>query len=341
VASRTVTFAAPKVGHVFPPACDHVGRLTIADIGIPDSVLSGADHALWLLESSDAAAAFGPRPRDAHKGHFGHVLVVGGSVGKSGAAVLAARAALRSGAGLVTVATPDAVSATVAVGVPEAMTESLPSTVGGGIDRSALDRALALAEARDAAVIGPGLGTDESTWAFVREFVARCPVPLLVDADGLNALAAAGAGKSLAGGPGRPLVLTPHPGEMSRLTGRSVAEVQARRLDAASRLARETGAFVVLKGQRTLVAEPGGRVAVNPTGNPGMATGGAGDVLSGIGGALLARLGAWPAATAAVFVHGLAGDLAAAQKGEHSLIAGDVIDALPDAIRSLGAEASA
>lgn len=337
VATETVTFAAPKVGHVLPPACDNVGHLEVADIGIPEARLAASTHALWLLEAGDAARAFPPRPRDAHKGLFGHVLVIAGSMGKTGAAVLAARSALRAGAGLVTVATPSPAQAMVAVGVAEAMTEGLAATAGGGIDAGALETALALAEKRDAVVLGPGLGADPATQAFVRGFVARCAVPLLVDADGLNALGRLSEAGSKNGDRGhdRSLVLTPHPGEMARLLGLTNAEVQARRLEVAREAAARSGAVVVLKGQRTLIAEPGGRVVVNPTGNPGMATGGTGDVLSGIGGALLARLEAWVAATVAVYLHGVAGDVAARRKGEDSLIAGDVVEALPTAIRGL------
>jgi NAD(P)H-hydrate epimerase len=217
------------------------------------------------------------------------------------------------------------------------MTEGLAATAGGGIDSAALDVALALAEKRDVVVLGPGLGADPSTQAFVRDLVARCPVPLLVDADGLNALGRLSEAGVKAGERGnrRSLVLTPHPGEMARLLGITNAEVQARRLEVAREAAARSGAVVVLKGQRTLVAEPRGRVAVNPTGNPGMATGGTGDVLTGIGGALLARLDAWAAATVAVYLHGMAGDVAARRKGEVSLIAGDLVEALPAAIRGL------
>jgi len=340
-AALTVTFAAPKHAHVLPAACDRVGELVVADIGIPPEVLAESGTRLWLLERADAARAYGRRRPDAHKGTFGHVLVVAGSVGKSGAAILSAVGALRAGAGLVTVATPAPVLPLVAAGRPEIMTEPLPVGGNGGLDRDALTRALALAVDKDAVVLGPGLGQDAATRDFVRGFVAKCAAPLVIDADGLNALAGG------AGGPGSdagalsrraaPTVLTPHPGEMARLLGSDAAEVQRRRLGAARELAAQSGAVVVLKGYRTVVADSAGRAAVNPTGNPGMATGGTGDVLSGIIGALLARgLDPWAAATAGVYVHGLAGDGAAGRLGEESLLAGDVIEALPDAIRSLG-----
>jgi NAD(P)H-hydrate epimerase len=269
------------------------------------------------------------------------VLIVAGSVGKSGAAILSACGALRAGAGLVTVATPAPALALVAAGRPEIMTEPLPVGGNGGLDREALARALALAKDKNAVVLGPGLGQDAATRDFVRGFAASCGAPLVIDADGLNALAeGAPAGASAAAalsGRGGPTVVTPHPGEMARLVGSKAAEVQRRRLEVARGFAAESRAVVVLKGHRTLVAEPEGRVAVNPTGNPGLATGGTGDVLSGILGALLARgCDPWVAATAAVYVHGLAGDVAAGRLGQESLLAGDVIDALPEAIRSVG-----
>lgn len=340
-ATVTVTFAAPKVGHVLPPACERVGDLIVADIGIPPAVLAEADTRLWLLEARDAASAFPVRKADAHKGTFGHLLVVAGSVGKSGAAILSAGGALRAGAGLVTVATPAPALLMVAAGRPELMTEPLPVGGNGGLDREALGRALALAGKTDAVVIGPGLGQDAATRDFVRSFVADCPAPLIIDADGLNALAPGRSSDPPAAAAlqKRPAatVVTPHPGEMARLVGSDTAAVQRRRLDVARDLAAGGRAVVVLKGYRTVVAEPGGRAAVNPTGNPGMATGGTGDVLSGVLGALLARrLEPWTAATAGVYVHGLAGDIAAGRLGQESLLAGDLIDALPEAIRSVG-----
>jgi ADP-dependent NAD(P)H-hydrate dehydratase / NAD(P)H-hydrate epimerase len=338
-AALTVTFAAPKHGHVLPPACDHVGELVVADIGIP--IGRAADAAgLFLLERADAGRAYPPRRPCAHKGDFGHLLVLGGSLGKSGAAVLAGTAALRAGAGLVTVATAREVLSLVAAHRPELMTEPLPSTMEGALARLALERALELAGERDAVALGPGLGQTNETRAFVSEFVRRCPKPLLVDADGLNALAAGGieAVKERS----HATILTPHPGEMARLLGQATREVQADRVAAARTLAQKTGAVVVLKGQRTVIADPAGRVAINPTGNPGLAKAGSGDVLAGIGGALAARgLDAWQAAVAAVYLHGLAGDLARDRLGEESLLAGDVIEALPRAILALKEASSA
>jgi NAD(P)H-hydrate epimerase len=336
-ADLTITFAAPKRGHVLPPACDHVGELVVADIGIPAGVVSAGG--LFLLEAGDAAAAWPTRDPGSHKGSFGHALVIAGSVGKAGAAALAATAALRAGVGLVTVATPGPALPVVAAARPEAMTEPLPATPAGAIAAEAAERALALAGERDAVLLGPGLGQEAGTRAFVRAFVPRCPVPLIVDADGLNALAPSAEEPSAVGllRRDRPTVVTPHPGEMGRLVAMGAGDVQRRRLETARALAAGTGAVVVLKGHRTVVADADGRAAVNPTGNPGLATGGTGDVLAGVIGALLARgANAWSAATAAVYLHGLAGDRAAARLGQEGMIAGDVAEALPEAILALG-----
>jgi NAD(P)H-hydrate epimerase len=338
VAALTVTFAAPKYGHVLAPACDHVGAMIVADIGIPAAVLAHTSPSLWLAEESDVAKAYPPRAASAHKGTFGHVLVAAGAVGKTGAAILAATGALVSGAGLVTVATPAPALPVVAHGRPEIMTEALSVTGSGSLDHEAVGRVTSLAKKRDALVIGPGLGQDATVRGFVREALRAYEGPVIVDADGLNALA----------GPDRvpratdvlrrsaPVVVTPHPGEMARLVGASTAEVQRRRLETARAFAVETGAVVVLKGQRTVVARPDGAACVNTTGNPGMATGGTGDVLSGIVGALLARgLDGWTAAVAAVHLHGAAGDDAAGRVGEESLAASDLLTSIPNVLRRI------
>lgn len=336
-ASITVTFAAPKRCHVLPPACDAVGEVVIADIGIPKASVAAATPTLFLLEDGDAVEAFPRRGRGAHKGDFGHVLVVAGSLGKTGAAVLAALGALRSGAGLVTVATPSPCLPLVAAARPEIMTEPLAVTGSGGLDPEGLKHLVALAAERDAVVLGPGLGQDAATRELVRAFARACPVPLVIDADGLNALAPLGAERQDLRREA-PTILTPHPGEMARLLGSTTAEVQRDRPGAATGLAARTGAIVVLKGERTLVAEPNGRAAVVPWGNPGMATGGTGDVLAGIAGSLVARHGVLLAATAAALVHGRAGDLAAERRGEEGMTAGDLADALPAAIQRLRGE---
>ncbi len=337
-ADLTVTFAAPKYGHVLPPASDHVGTLSVADIGVPPAVLAQSAPSLWLAEAADVTRAYGQRDPAAHKGTFGHVLVAAGGVGKTGAAILASTAALVSGAGLVTAATPAPALPVVAQGRPELMTEPLPMTSAGALAPEASERMAALARTRDALVIGPGLGQDPAARDFVRETLRKCPGPVVVDADGLNALAASDRVPRAIDVLRRDAaaVVTPHPGEMARLLGVSTAEVQRRRLETARAFAVESGAVVVLKGHRTVVARPDGAACVNPTGNPGMATGGTGDVLSGVIGALLARgLDGWTAAVAAVFLHGAAGDEAASRRGEESLLAGDLLESIPAVLRRL------
>lgn len=340
-ASVTMTFAAPKRAHVLPPACDLVGELVVAEIGIPPASLEAAGPTLFLIEDEDVRPAFPPRGRGAHKGDFGHLLVVAGQLGKTGAAVLAATGALRSGAGLVTVATPAPCLAIVAAARAELMTEPLAVTGSGGLDPAELTRLVALARTRDAVVLGPGLGQDDSTRDLVRTFVDTCPVPLVIDADGLNALAPLGPERLLRPKREAATILTPHPGEAARLLGSTTAEVQRDRPLAATRLSQAAGAIVVLKGERTLVAEPAGRAAVVPHGNPGMATGGTGDVLAGVTGSLVARHGALLAAIAAAFVHARAGDIVARQLGEEGMTAGDLADALPLAIEAIRAHGGA
>ena len=332
-ADLTVTLAAPKIAHVFPPASELVGELVVADIGIPPFLLQDEKLSMEMIGREAVLPHFAKRRRDGHKGTYGHLLVLAGSKGKSGAAVMAGKAALRMGAGLVTIGTAEAAVAGIARGMMELMTEPLPGTAEGSIAAGAVGAAEKIIKGKDAVVIGPGLTTDPSTAEFVRTLIPKIKVPLLIDADGLNILAGhLEILRNLAG----PVVLTPHPGEFGRLTGLSVPEVLAKRLDLAPRFAQEHNVILVLKGFRTIVAVPNGRVYVNPTGNPGMATGGSGDVLSGmIGSQLVQSKDALGATLAAVYVHGLSGDVAAARLSEKALIAGDLIRFLPQAIKSL------
>ncbi len=334
-AAVTVTLGAPKLPLVLPPARGKVGDLAVADIGIPQEVieaLEGPD--LRLITPDDLRALVPARDRDAHKGTFGHVLVVAGSRGKTGAAHLSAEGALRSGAGLVTVATPQSCQPIVASLGPEYMTEGLAETPGGGLAASALEAVLALRGTVIAA--GPGLGTTEDVAALVTGLVERADVPLVLDADAINAFAA-DPGR-LAAREGQTIIVTPHPGEMARLLGMSIGEVQAHRLETARTLATTHGLFVVLKGHRTVIATPDGRAHINPTGNPGMATGGTGDVLTGMIAGWLAQLGdAESACCLAVYLHGAAGDLAADDEGEVSMTAGDLLQHIGDAVMELTA----
>jgi NAD(P)H-hydrate epimerase len=276
-----------------------------------------------------------PRAPESHKGDYGRVLIVAGSRGKTGAAHLAAVGALRSGAGLVTIATPASCQAVIAAMGPEYMTEAIDEVgEGQGINPRAVDRVLEMA--RDVLALGPGLGQADATREFVRVLVDRATMPLVIDADGLNAF-----GEDpdrLMGREGRDVIVTPHPGEMARLVGMSTDEVEANRLDIARNFAVAHHVYVVLKGHRTLIATPDERIFINPTGNPGMATGGTGDVLTGMIAAWLAQLlDAEAACKIAVYLHGMAGDLAEADEGEVAMTSADLAGHIGDAILELTA----
>jgi ADP-dependent NAD(P)H-hydrate dehydratase len=281
--------------------------------------------------------AWPARPRDANKGTFGRVLIIAGSRGMSGAAVLAGKACLRGGAGLVKIACPAETQPIIAASEPCVMTMSLPQTDDGHFADDAFSEWIRLAEASDVVALGPGLGRARSLDAMVPEFVACRPRPMVLDADGLNAMI----GRDEAWRKSRtPIVITPHPGEFGRLVGLPTAEVQKRRRELSVDFAKRTGAIVVLKGAGTIVTD-GERVFANDTGNPGMATGGTGDVLTGLTAALLAqRFAPFDAAVLAVNRHGRAGDLAGDTIGEVSLIATDLIEFLPKAIREVASSAS-
>jgi NAD(P)H-hydrate epimerase len=334
-ATVTVTLAAPKLPLVLPPGEAKSGEVVIADIGIPSDVIAQLEGPhIELLTRDGMRPLVQPRAADAHKGDFGHVLVVAGSMGKSGAAVLAGLGALRSGAGLTTVATPRSCQPIVAAQAPEYMTEGLDETPAGTVDFAAVETVLGFGA--DVLVVGPGLGRGESVTAFVRELVVKSAAPIVLDADGLNAFG--GDASALVGREGRDLVITPHPGEMARLLGCAVQDVQADRLGLAGDFARAHKLYVVLKGYRTIVATPEGKIFVNPTGSAGMATGGTGDVLAGMIGAWLAQLlDAEAACRLAVYLHGSAGELADADTGEVSMTAGDLADHIGDAILELTA----
>jgi len=333
-ATRTFTLCRPKLALALEPAASCAGRFSVVPIGIPDEAVRAEKPSLEWLDARAVADLLPPRRADTHKGTYGHLLAVAGGPGKAGAAVLVARRALRCGVVLITVATGASVRAEVAVQQSEMMTAALAEEPGGGLSEAACPVVLELLASRSALAMGPGLGTESGTRSFVRAVTEKRPGAAVLDADGLNAF---GAEPPAAGD--RPLVLTPHPGEAARLLGCATSEVQADRLRAAGSLAAGTGAVVVLKGHRTLVAHPDGRVAVNGSGNPGMATGGSGDVLTGMIGALLARgLRDFDAARLAVFAHGLAGDLAAERLGQESMIAGDLLEDLPAVWKRIGAE---
>lgn len=332
-ADATVTFTAPKVCHALAPAANLMGDLRVAGIGSPESLYEeDAAIDLALVTRESVARLFAPRARDANKGRFGHVLIVAGSRGKSGAAAMAGMAAMRAGAGLATVACPESAAGMVAARCPELMTEPLPETASGTLSREAGGRICELAAARSVVAIGPGIGTDQETREVVRRVFEELDRPVVVDADALNCLA----GWHWRGG-GRVRVLTPHPGEMSRLTARPIPEIQAARVAAARGLARERGVTVVLKGEGTLTAFADGRVWVNPTGSPAMATGGSGDILTGMLAGLMAQFPGDTdlAAAGAVYLHGLAGELAARDLMEQPVMATDLLRYFSEGIRDI------
>lgn len=334
-ASMTVTLAAPKIPLVFPPADSHAGDLVIADIGIPPPVLDELEGPYLELMTRERMREIVPaRAADSHKGDFGRVLVIAGSFGKTGAAHLAALGALRSGAGLVTIATPRSCVPVLASMAAEYMTEPLDETASGTIDFSALDRVLELKT--DVIALGPGLGQAPGTAAFVHGLVERSGVPLILDADALNAFT--GDPDRLVGRDGVDVIITPHPGEMARLLNIGVEAVQHDRLNYAREFAAAHRVHVVLKGHRTIIAGPENRAFVNLTGNAGMATGGTGDLLTGMIAAWFAQLlDAEAACKLAVYLHGTAGDLAEADEGDVALLATDVAGRLGDAVLELTA----
>ena len=327
-AEMTVTFAAPKIAHVLAPACEAVGEVAVVDLGIPPELVEEADGNLHLCTEASILSLWAEDDPSAHKGDHGHCLLVGGSRGKSGAVVLAARAAVRAGAGLVTAAVPDSLVGLVDGGSWESMTVGLPETSEGQPATGALDLLDRITEKKSAIGLGPGLGTGDGSRAVVEKLVSELAVPVVLDADALNVLA--GEWQLLRDRQG-PTILTPHPGEAARWLGVTAAEIQEDRIARVSEMASRSGAIVVLKGFRSLIAEPDGGIWINPTGNSGMATGGSGDVLTGLLTALLGR-GYDPleASLLAVYAHGAAGDIAAGRHGRAGLAARDLVSALKD-----------
>jgi NAD(P)H-hydrate epimerase len=334
-ADVTVTMGLPKLGLALEPGRSLAGRVRVARIGIADEAPGvGLDAVLWTR--AGAAAALPERPPAGHKGSFGHALIVAGSEGKTGAAALAAEGAGRIGAGLVTVGCPAGLNDILEAKCTEAMTAPLPDTPGRGLAASAEEAVLALGAARDAVGLGPGLGRDEDTLGLVRAVAKRLETPLALDADGLFAFAG---DPALLTARRSATLLTPHPGEAASLLGCSAAEVNRDRPAAARRLAAATGACVLLKGAATVTANPSGRIVVNPTGGPALASGGTGDVLLGLATGLLAQgLPAFEAAALAAWVHGAASDALARDTGPSGLLAGDLAHAIPAAVAALRTE---
>jgi NAD(P)H-hydrate epimerase len=325
-----VTFTAPKLAHAFGYLT--AGPIVVAPIGSPDLVVLSDSRLTWT--GSSKAIAETPRNPNANKGKYGHVLVVGGSYGTAGAPSMSSLAAMRTGAGLVTAAVPGSIVNLVAGIAPELMVKPLDEGAEGAVSLSNLegDRFEKLLERMTVLAVGPGLSQRGEARSFMRDLIAKTSIPAVIDADGLNAFEGA---TELLDGSGRTLILTPHPGEMARLAGITVKQVEADRIGLARRFALQHKLTLVLKGWRTLVAHPDGSIAVNTTGNPSMAKGGSGDILTGIVAAMLAQFpeDTARAVEAAVYLHGLAGDFAAREMDEHTVLATDTVAHLSNAFR--------
>lgn len=326
-AALTVTFGALKPCHVFAPASACCGKVSCVPIGMPEAAFDGLDTVMETIDRRDVAAVCAPRRADAHKGDFGFPLLICGSYGMAGAAAMAAKAALRCGSGIVTLAVPKSIYEILAAGIYEPVFVPLDQTGDGKISFYALPVIEEHLKKATALLIGPGLGGGADVGRVVSEVVKSAACPMIIDADGINALC----GRiDIIKNARAAVVLTPHPGEMARLLGKTAGEVQADRVGAARLAAQQTGAVVVLKGSGTIIAEPDGKTYINLTGNPGMASGGSGDVLSGMIAAFLGRgFGAVQAAKAAVYFHGAAGDIAAKELTQTAMLPTDLIDKLP------------
>jgi hydroxyethylthiazole kinase-like uncharacterized protein yjeF len=327
-ASLTITFGLPKVGHLISPGLDYVGEVKVIDIGIPKRLVEEEKIQTYLLEDEEIRKWLSiPRRPDTHKGDYGHLLVIAGSVGKTGAGAMACEAALRMGVGLVTLAIPKSLNPIMEMKLTEVMTEPLPETPKQTLSLRAFNSILHLCENKRVVIIGPGLGTFKETQSLILKLVKTLNLPIVLDADGLTALAIQ---TKILTAANRPLILTPHPGEMARLIGSTVKEVQEDRIGISRKFSQTHHVYLVLKGHRTLIATPKGEVFINPTGNPGMASGGTGDVLTGmIGGLISQGFDILPSLQISVYLHGLAGDGVVREIGEKSLIATDIIEKIP------------
>lgn len=329
-ANLTLALALLKRSHVTFPSAGVMGDIEVIDIGIPQKAIDAQSFAVQMVEPGDIAAGLKKRPRDAHKGDFGHVLVIAGALGKGGAAGLTALAALRSGCGLVTLGIPESCQKALEFHPLEVMTVPLPETANGTLAVKAKDLIVEQLQGKSALAIGPGISTDPETVQLLREVLPTVQIPMVLDADAVNCLALDGGLELLKNSE---VVLTPHPKEMSRISGLSTQEIQANRIETASRFAQENSVHLILKGARTILAFADGSVVINPTGNPGMATAGSGDVLTGIIAGLIAQgLEVRQAAIAGTYLHGLAGDIFSEKSAEASLIAGDLLNGIPESL---------
>ncbi len=332
-ATCTVTFALPKIGLILEPGKEYAGTVSVADITIPRALMESADLKTHLITEAMVVKCLNRREAESHKGSYGHVLAVGGSRGLTGAIRMTALAALRAGAGLVTAAVPDSLCNYVDAACAEVMAAPLRETSDGAIGLEALPALENLLGTTTVCAIGPGMSRYPEALNIVSHVLEKSGVPVIIDADGLNALQGQ---KEHLKNRQIPVIITPHPGEMARLAGRSISEIQSHRLEIARSFAEEWGIIVVLKGNKTVVASPDGELFVNVNGNPGMATAGTGDVLTGVIAGLVAQgLKVLDASVAGVYIHGYAGDRAAAVLSMPGMIAGDLIQFLPEALKTL------
>jgi len=335
-----VTFGLPKRGHLLYPGAQHSGKLFIEDIGFPKELLNSEKLHIELLTKDKVSPLIPQRPRYSHKGNYGHVLIIAGSKGKTGAAIMAAKACLRSGAGLVTLGIPKSLADVFHSRVTEEMILALPDKGDGTLSQRASRVILNfLNERATTLAIGPGIGISSDTKKLMDILIKTSTTPMLIDADGINSLKGE---RAIFSKSKTPIILTPHPGEMARLLGKQkgvsvkTQDIEGNRINVPVSFAKETGAYLVLKGAPTIIAGPDGMAYINSTGNPGMASAGTGDVLTGMISAFLSQgLSPIHASILGVYMHGFAGDSAAAEKGEHPLIATDIIEKIPFAFHSL------
>ncbi len=337
IAYYTVTFGLPKRGQFLYPGAEHAGKLFVEDIGFPDELIKSEKIKTDYLEKKDVSLLIPERQKHSHKGDYGHILIIAGSRGKTGAAFMCAKSCLRAGAGLVTIGVPESLMDVFQSRAVEEMTFVLPDRGDGTLSASASRKILEFLSAKaDALAIGPGMSNTNDVKKIVSEIVLNSTKPVVLDADAVNALSG---NKAILKNAKAPLILTPHSGEMARLlnkTGREISDIEKNRIETALSFSRETGTYLVLKGVPTIISEPEGKAYINSTGNSGMATGGSGDVLTGMIASFLGQgLSPLDASILGVFMHGYAGDIAALKKGEHSLIASDIIDAIPEAFLSM------
>jgi len=332
-ATLTATFGLPKIGLLIHPGLEYTGELFVVDISIPQVLVEEMNLKHTLLDPQELdLSPLKPRPLDTHKMTYGHLLIIAGSVGKTGAAAMAGEAALKMGTGLVTLGVPKSLNPILEVKLTEVMTYPL-SDKEGVFSEEALKEVLEILPGKSALAIGPGIGTEGGAKRLTLELLKLSQVPILIDADGINCLVGE---LEVLKSKKAPVILTPHPGEMARLLGITSKEVQTQRIELSREFAEKYGVILVLKGSRTVIAEPGGRVFINPTGNPGMASGGTGDILTGMIGGLLAQgMNPLEAAKLGVYLHGLSGDLAKEERGEVCLVATDLLKYLPQAIREV------